>query len=192
MTQPAKTQEPSMEEILASIRRIISDDEAKPAPAPPPASAKPVPVEPAPAKVPAARAAATPLPTPAPTPAAAPAGKVDQAEIDALMASFDGPASAKPAMTDDVDDSDVFELTEQMVMPEMPASTFHKIEPEDDLEFAESAAAQPAQRPAPAASVPPSREQPAPPASPILSTTTISAPEASAASRHGPISAAEL
>src|SRR5438445_790256 len=34
MTQPAKVQEPSMEEILASIRRIIADDEAKP-PAPP-------------------------------------------------------------------------------------------------------------------------------------------------------------
>ncbi len=31
MSQPAKAQEPSMEEILASIRRIISDDEAKPA-----------------------------------------------------------------------------------------------------------------------------------------------------------------
>ena len=31
MTQPAKVQEPSMEEILASIRRIIADDQAKPA-----------------------------------------------------------------------------------------------------------------------------------------------------------------
>jgi uncharacterized protein len=31
MTQPAKVQEPSMEEILASIRRIIADDEGKPA-----------------------------------------------------------------------------------------------------------------------------------------------------------------
>ncbi len=45
MTQPAKVQEPSMEEILASIRRIIADDEAKPAaaekPASPPAAAKP-------------------------------------------------------------------------------------------------------------------------------------------------------
>ncbi|MGC0325671.1 hypothetical protein ABIG06_006300 [Bradyrhizobium sp. USDA 326] len=30
MTQPAKVTEPSMEEILASIRRIIADDEAKP------------------------------------------------------------------------------------------------------------------------------------------------------------------
>jgi cell pole-organizing protein PopZ len=33
MTQPAKVTEPSMEEILASIRRIIADDEAKPPPA---------------------------------------------------------------------------------------------------------------------------------------------------------------
>ena len=39
MTQPAKVQEPSMEEILASIRRIIADDEAKPPAAEKPASA---------------------------------------------------------------------------------------------------------------------------------------------------------
>ena len=52
MTQPAKSQEPSMEEILASIRRIIADDDASkiratragaaeaepPAPPPPPPS----------------------------------------------------------------------------------------------------------------------------------------------------------
>ena len=38
MTQPAKVQEPSMEEILASIRRIIADDEAKPPAAEKPAS----------------------------------------------------------------------------------------------------------------------------------------------------------
>jgi uncharacterized protein len=52
MTQPAKSQEPSMEEILASIRRIIADDDAskssqrnaeppKPAAAPPPVPAAP-------------------------------------------------------------------------------------------------------------------------------------------------------
>ena len=46
MTQPAKVQEPSMEEILASIRRIIADDEGKPAaekaaPAPEPSSEYP-------------------------------------------------------------------------------------------------------------------------------------------------------
>ncbi len=47
MTQPAKVQEPSREEIRATIRRIIADDEAKPpagekaAPAPAPEAAKP-------------------------------------------------------------------------------------------------------------------------------------------------------
>lgn len=47
MANTANTQEPTMEEILASIRRIISEDgeEAKPAaaPAPEPAKARPVP-----------------------------------------------------------------------------------------------------------------------------------------------------
>src|SRR5438270_568658 len=43
MTQPAKVTEPSMEEILASIRRIIADDEAKP---PPAEAAKPAPPPP--------------------------------------------------------------------------------------------------------------------------------------------------
>ena len=46
MTQPAKVTEPSMEEILASIRRIIADDEAKP---PPAEAAKPAPAPAAPA-----------------------------------------------------------------------------------------------------------------------------------------------
>ena len=55
MTQPAKSQEPSMEEILASIRRIIADDDAtksaeKPEEATraPPAPSRPV-AQPAPA-----------------------------------------------------------------------------------------------------------------------------------------------
>ena len=48
MTQPAKVQEPSMEEILASIRRIIADDEAKPPVAEKPAvAAAPEPAKPA-------------------------------------------------------------------------------------------------------------------------------------------------
>src|ERR1700738_237375 len=59
MTQPAKVQEPSMEEILASIRRIIADDEAKP-----PAAEKPAGPAAAPAKPekPAAAAPAAPAP----------------------------------------------------------------------------------------------------------------------------------
>jgi len=49
MTQPAKAQEPSMEEILASIRKIISEDQpdaakAAPPPAPAPAPPPPTPV----------------------------------------------------------------------------------------------------------------------------------------------------
>ncbi|MDR3423065.1 MAG: DUF2497 domain-containing protein [Xanthobacteraceae bacterium] len=55
MTQPAKLQEPSMEEILASIRRIIADDDAsKTAPRaaePPTAPVWPAPVPPPPSFV---------------------------------------------------------------------------------------------------------------------------------------------
>ena len=62
MSQPAKVQEPSMEEILASIRRIIADDEAKPPvadkPASPPVAAKPAAAAPATAAAPAAGAGA--------------------------------------------------------------------------------------------------------------------------------------
>src|SRR5258708_2841211 len=59
MNQPAKAQEPSMEEILASIRRIIADDEtAKPAvaapPAPPPRPAALPPRNPVPPSPPVA------------------------------------------------------------------------------------------------------------------------------------------
>ncbi len=45
MSQPAKLQEPTMEEILASIRRIIAEDDLRP---PPPAPARPAPAESAP------------------------------------------------------------------------------------------------------------------------------------------------
>ena len=58
MTQPAKVQEPSMEEILASIRRIIADDEAKPPPAEKPAGPqRPEPAEGGKAAAPAPRQA---------------------------------------------------------------------------------------------------------------------------------------
>jgi uncharacterized protein len=58
MTQPAKVQEPSMEEILASIRRIIADDEAKP-----PAAAAVAPAKPE-RPVPAAPGPKAPVPKP--------------------------------------------------------------------------------------------------------------------------------
>src|SRR5688572_29111913 len=68
MTQPAKSQEPSMEEILASIRRIIADDEGeKPAGlSATPAAFQPEPVAPPPSAPPVLKpVAATPAPKPA-------------------------------------------------------------------------------------------------------------------------------
>jgi cell pole-organizing protein PopZ len=213
MTQPAKVQEPSMEEILASIRRIIADDEAKPADVKPadvkPADAKPAaaekPASPPPAKPepPAAKApvmkdippsaiaprasevkptevkpaAAAPRPA-SPPPAPEPAVSNNQDDIDAMLASLDAAtpeADIRPAQPE----ADVFELTDEMAVPDPapPASSFHKIEPQDDIEFTESAAAkalhrQPAYEPAPFESA-----AAAPPAQQILSRSTVSAVE---------------
>jgi len=187
MTQPAKVQEPSMEEILASIRRIIADDEAKPPvaekPASPAAPAKPEkPAAPAakapamadipPSAIPAAQAAAAkaapPPATPAP-PAAAPAVSNSQDDIDALLNGLDeatSPEEVRPPLPD----GDVFELTDDMAVPEPPPPpAFQKVEPQDDLEFSETRGAprQPAFEPPPFESAAPQ----------ILSRTTVSAVE---------------
>ena len=170
MTQPAKTQEPSMEEILASIRRIISDDEAKPAAGAAPVAvarpdvAKAPPAKPAMPATPPSRAA-TPQATPRPPPVV----KNSQDEIDAMMAGFDGPKAAQSAAIHPADE-DVFELTEQMAMPELPASSFQHVEPDDDLEFTEA----PAQR---AAAPAPSYATASLPRAEMLSNTTVSAVE---------------
>src|SRR5580692_8525789 len=106
MTQPAKVTEPSMEEILASIRRIIADDEAKPAaaekPAAPAAAAKPAapaakapvmndipPSTVAPPKPAAAKPAPPPAAPPPAKPAPAPAASNSQDDIDAMLAGLD-------------------------------------------------------------------------------------------------------
>ncbi len=165
-----------MEEILASIRRIISDDEAKPAAGAAPASAaRPEPAKvdavkappPKPAMSPSPPAKAAPPRPQAQTPAAA---KNSQHEIDAMMAGFDGPKAA-PAAASELAEDDVFDLTEQMAMPELPAATFQRVEPDDDLEFTEA----PSQRtPVPsAASYAPSNL----PRAEMLSSTTASAVE---------------
>src|SRR3954454_23232645 len=81
MTQPAKVQEPSMEEILASIRRIIADDEAKPA-----------------AEKLAAQAAPAKADRPEKPPPAAPAAKAPvTAEVQPSQPRAPQPAAAKPA-----------------------------------------------------------------------------------------------
>ena len=116
MAQPAKAQEPSMEEILASIRRIIADDDAaKPAPKP---------AEPA-------KAAA----------ASAPADAAGSDEMDAMLADLDeNPAEPAPSPPDEV-----LELTEAMAAPapEPAQPSFRRIEPDQDVVFHETAGAQP-------------------------------------------------
>lgn len=76
MNAQAKPNEPSMEEILASIRRIISDDETKPAEEGAPAAEAPIADEPEPAPLDddvldlgtEAAFVAAPAPTPTPEP----------------------------------------------------------------------------------------------------------------------------
>lgn len=191
MTQPAKVQEPSMEEILASIRRIIADDEAKPAaaekaPAAAAPPARPVMKDIPPSAIPAAQAtakAAAPAPKPVPKPAPAPpplepaaAPSNSQDDIDAMLASLDevtGQEEIRPQQAD----AEVFELTDDMALPEPPAPqaapSFQKVEPDDDLEFTEPASARKPSRPP--AYEPPAIESAA--AHAIMSRTTMNAVE---------------
>jgi len=188
MTQPAKVQEPSMEEILASIRRIIADDEAKPVaadkPSGPAAPAKPEkPVPPPAAKAPASDAASPapavpkavspppPAPRAAPTPAPAQVETNSQDDIDALLNGLDE-ATTPEEIRSASSDGDVLELTDEMALPDPPRPAFKKVEPADDLEFAEAGRAVP--RPplfeTPAVESPVAVQQ-------ILSRSTVSAVE---------------
>ncbi len=186
MTQPAKVQEPSMEEILASIRRIIADDEAKP-PAEKPAAAEPA--KPAPARPavvqeaapPKAPAAAKPAPAPAPPPPPAPPPAVsnNQDDIDALLAGLDvatAPEEIRPAPVEPAE-PEVLELTDDMAVPTPPPPqpSFQRVEPQDDIEFAESAASRTVHRHPVYES--PAFDPPMAPKQPILSQSTVSSVE---------------
>jgi len=133
MTQPAKAQEPSMEEILASIRRIIADDDASKGPpraAEPPKAAAPRPVPPPPRPAPPPEPE---MPAPEPLDAAAP-GESDVQEQT----------------------SDILDLTESMEAPSFsqpeppqepaPTPQFRKIEGVSDVSFDEMAQRPPADR----------------------------------------------
>ena len=126
MTQAAKTQEPSMEEILASIRRIIADDDATKAPPkapePPKAAAAPAPARP----VPPPRPAAPPPPPPAET--------NGQDDIDAMFASVDTTPDepAPPAPTD------ILELTEEMEAQPEPPPALRRIDATPDVVYNEA------------------------------------------------------
>ncbi|MDE2380224.1 DUF2497 domain-containing protein [Bradyrhizobium sp.] len=196
MTQPAKVQEPSMEEILASIRRIIADDEAKPPPAEKAAeaakpekpaaapAAKPAvtndipPSKIAPAKPVAEKAAPSPAAKP---PAAAPSNSQD--DIDALLAGLDDATSAPEVRAPEPEpepEPDVLELTDEMAVematPAPPQPSFRKVEPKDDLEFAE-APPPPRAAPRPSFDTTDWDAPPLPPQQPILAHSTVSAVE---------------
>jgi cell pole-organizing protein PopZ len=149
MTQAAKAQEPSMEEILASIRRIIADDDNKPAP-------KPEAKAPEPPKAP-------PPPPPKPAPAPPPAA-MKQDDIDAMLAGLDEPAEPEPPPPPPEPEPDVLELTEAM---QAPAPSFRKIDAQQDVVFDE------APEPPPRKAEPPRTAAPAEPA--IMSHATAAA-----------------
>jgi uncharacterized protein len=130
MTQPAKAQEPSMEEILASIRRIIADDDTSKTAKPPPKAP-----EPAPAK-------AAPAPPAAQAPPAAAAEPSNQDDIDAMLADLDEAPAPAPAPPEEV-----LELTEAMAAPPPAQPSFRRIEPDQDVVFDEPAPAPPPPRP---------------------------------------------
>ncbi len=186
MTQPAKVQEPSMEEILASIRRIIADDEAKPPPgadkpaaaAPPPTAAPtgsaPAPKPAAMADIPPSKIAPAPAPAKPAAPPPPPAASNSQDDIDALLNGLDETTTEEEVRSPQAD-GEVLELTDDMAVEVAPPpqNAFQKVEPEDDLEFAETAASRSMQRPP--AYDPSPVEAAAPRSAPILSETTMAA-----------------
>jgi cell pole-organizing protein PopZ len=123
MSQSAKAQEPSMEEILASIRRIIADDDTgKGAKAPEAAVPKAVPVP-------------------------APAAGNNQDDIDAMLADLDAPPkfAPKPLLVPPMPAApppDVLDLTEAMAAPTPapgPAPNFRTIDGASDVVFTDRA-----------------------------------------------------
>src|SRR5580700_11902851 len=127
MTQPAKSQEPSMEEILASIRRIIADDDAS--------KTAPRPAEPA-----AAAAAPVPVARPAPPPPPPPAPPPTPPRVTPAEPSLDEADAADPEPMAEVEDqaSDILDLTEQMAAPApKPAPQFRTIDGSFDVSYEE-------------------------------------------------------
>jgi cell pole-organizing protein PopZ len=132
MTQPAKSQEPSMEEILASIRRIIADDDASKS-----VQRAPDPPKPAPRPTPPPRI------MPEPDREAEPEAEPTVQQIAAQPESLPEPGDDQVA--------DILDLTESMASPvqseDAPAPPqFRKIEGFSDVSFDETE-----QKPAPIA-----------------------------------------
>ena len=126
MTQAAKGQEPSMEEILASIRRIIADDD--------PARTAPKEPVPPPRVVPPPRMAEP---------------EVKEEEIDTMLAQLQATSQPEPAVEEEPA-SDILDLTEQMATPPPAAGTaFRTIDGRPDVVFEDSPVEQPPEPPPP-------------------------------------------
>ena len=126
MSNAAKAHEPSMEEILASIRRIIADDE--------PAAETAAEAKPASAK--AAKPAPAPEPAPKPQPAADAGGELGQDDIDAMLASFDAPEvpGKEPEPEPEADeDDDVLDLKKPAAKSAEVDFVEKAAEPDEDL-----------------------------------------------------------
>jgi uncharacterized protein len=174
MNQPARSQEPSMEEILASIRRIIADDDAsKTAQRPPDAPrgeapqfpplmqdapevfAAPPPPPPPPAPPPRVQAEPPPPPRiefepPPPPPPAPPAAVVEE------PVSFHQETVADQS-------ADILDLTESMATAESMVPQFRTIDGSSDVDFDEAQEATELPPPPPSNLVPPAPFPPAPP-----------------------------
>ena len=180
-----------MEEILASIRRIIADDEGK-APAVEKAASEPAKAE-KPAAAPAPRPVMNDIPPSkiaavapakaAPPPAAAPAAASNsQDDIDALLAGLDETTAGeevRAAEPESAPEPEVLELTDDMAVAPPPpvqspaAASFRKVDPQDDIEFIESGRlAQKASQPSFESSF-----EPVSPRQPMLAPTTVNAVE---------------
>jgi len=138
MTQFAKAQEPSMEEILASIRRIIADDDAA---RPAPANAAPASFAPT---VPPASPGLHTVPSPS-RPETPPSPVLPE------RAETARPDASSPSQPDDTAE-DILDLTEEMTAAPPPAAApaFRTIDAQPDVVFHEQpAAAAPASTPVP-------------------------------------------
>jgi uncharacterized protein len=127
-----------MEEILASIRRIIADDEG--AKVPPPRAVEPLMPQPSPVSqhpVPPPRLAPLPLPSVEPT-ATRPDPETEQDEIEAILARPEAMSLARPPEPQNVASADIFDLTEQMTAAPAPeVQGFRTIDRQPDVVFDE-------------------------------------------------------
>ncbi len=139
MSDDKAQQEPSMEDILASIRRILSEDDAEEAVKAPPPAAPPK--------------AAAPPPKPDPEPEPEPEPEPDFDMEPAFEPEPEPEAGPEPLFEAEADD-DVLELTDDMVAEEEPV--FEEPEPEPEpspFHF------EPEPEPAPRMASPPEEEE---------------------------------